>query len=123
MSTLSQFRNVVAIFALGTIWLSTEMVGEENKPGAIDSATRTAVDQLHSTDKNEAPQALQASSPSQTQASGDGNFIWGEPMTDQHQIEDYRSQTRLAAKVATGEEPYSDIANAPDAPELSDIHK
>ena len=46
MSNLTQFRNAVAIFAVGVIGAVGLTVGGEEDPGLIDAATKTAVDRL-----------------------------------------------------------------------------
>ena|SRR6478735_11663550 len=41
MSNLSQYRTSLGIFAIGLLWLVSEVVGEDGKPGPLTSATKS----------------------------------------------------------------------------------
>jgi hypothetical protein len=47
MIKLSQYRTMLGFFAIGLLWLVSEVIGDETKPGPLDSATKSMVHRLH----------------------------------------------------------------------------
>ena len=47
MIKLSQYRTLLGFFAIGLLWLVSEVVGEKSKPGPLDSAAKSMVHRLH----------------------------------------------------------------------------
>lgn len=48
MNNLAQYRLSMAVFSLGLLWVASEVVGDGDKPGPLDSATKAIVHRLKS---------------------------------------------------------------------------
>jgi hypothetical protein len=46
MSNLAQYRLSLGLFSIGLLWLVSEGVGEDRKPGPLDSATKSIAHRL-----------------------------------------------------------------------------
>jgi hypothetical protein len=57
MSNLSQYRMSIALFSLGLLWVASEVVGDGDKPGPLDTATKSIVHRLKSADHGKVGQA------------------------------------------------------------------
>jgi hypothetical protein len=53
MSNLAQYRVSIGLFSLGLLWAVSAVVGEGDKPGPLDSATKSIVHRLNSVDHGE----------------------------------------------------------------------